>query len=572
MKNFFKMCDFYGSHFHWYFDHRQKYYTIHGGIFSLISFLSYFVFIIIFGFKDFKRTQSISTISNIPPSSDKTIKFGKQKLYLPWRIMDYGDTFINHIGILYPRIYYFTNKYNNQSELMETSFKLLNYSLCNETSMKNLGKDFILNSNLDKLYCIDMEDLEMGGSWNSKFINYLRLDLNLCKDGENYNKNNSNCTHPEQLISFYGKDNNWFFELLYPTVQFQPNNRDKPIFVLYHSYYYGLKTNSNKVDRIYFQEHIFEDDQGWIFNYPIKNVTYWGVNSIKSDFYTNGEKDIFRYGSTSRLYSFKLYIDYGTIYYTRKYKKIYEIFSEILPIMKIIAGIFSVLSETINKLKVSKRLNEYIIDDKIGNLNPKMNNFIFQVSNKSFSKAVDILDNNNLKSNNLIQKNIKNYSFNKIDDFKGKKDSSNLFCLNDSNKLNLNQNIRKYNNNNKKSISSNNLNNNHRNSVNVSKIIELKPIEFFNKDKIKFPFLYYFIGFILNITSSKDKNNYLCISYKFNKSFTFFTHIIDITSYISLYKQFESLKKIIIQSIKSNKMENNNEIVKSINSLNLNEI
>jgi hypothetical protein len=122
-----------------------------------------------------------------------------------------------------------------------------------------------------------------------------------------------------------------------------------------------------------FQEHIFEDNQGWIFNYPIKNVTYWGVNSIKSDFYTNGEKDIFRYGSTSRLYSFKLYIDYGTIYYTRKYKKIYEIFSEIIPVMKIIAGVFSVLSETINRLKVSKRLNEYIIDDKVGNLNPKMN-------------------------------------------------------------------------------------------------------------------------------------------------------------------------------------------------------
>jgi hypothetical protein len=77
MKNFFKMCDFYGTHFHWYFDYRQKYYTIHGGILSLISFISYILFIIIFGFKDFKRTQSISTISNIPPSGDKTIKFGK---------------------------------------------------------------------------------------------------------------------------------------------------------------------------------------------------------------------------------------------------------------------------------------------------------------------------------------------------------------------------------------------------------------------------------------------------------------------------------------------------------------
>ena len=563
MKNFLKMCDFYGTQFHWYFERRQKYYSFHGGIFSLISFFSYIAFIIIFGFKDFKRTQSISTISNIPPSGDKTIKFGKQKLYLPWRIMDYGDTFINHTGILYPRIYYFTNRYNNQTQLMETNFKLLNYSLCNETSMKNLGKDYILNSNLDKLFCIDMEDLEMGGSWNSKFINYLRLDLNLCKDGENYNDNNTNCTPPDHLISLFGKDNNWFFELLYPSVQFQPNNKDRPIFVLYNSYYYGLNTNSNKVDRIYLQEHIFEDEQGWIFNYPIKNSTYWGVNSIKSDFYTAG-RDIFRHGSTSRLYSLKLYIDYGTVYYYRKYKKIYEIISEILPIMKIVTGIFAIISETINKLQVSKRLNEYIIDDKVGNLNPKMNNLIFHVSNNYIAKTLGILDNNNLESNKM-KKNLKPHSFIKREDFSGMKDSSKLFFLN-NNKLNLNKN----NNKNNKAVNPEDLKKKHRHTINVSKIIGLKPIEFFNKDKVKFPFKYYFIGSILNIISSKNRNNYLCISEKFNRSFTFFTHIIDITSYISIYKQFESLKKIIVKSIKTNKSESNNEIGKGINFLNLN--
>ena len=563
MKNFLKMCDFYGTQFHWYFERRQKYYSSHGGIFSLISFFSYIAFVIIFGFKDFKRTQSISTISNIPPSGDKTIKFGKQKLYLPWRIMDYGDTFINHTGILFPRIYYFTNRYNNQTQLMETNFKLLNYSLCNETSMKNLGKDYILNSNLDKLFCIDMEDLEMGGSWNSKFINYLRLDLNLCKDGANYNDNNANCTHPDHLISLFGKDNNWFFELLYPSVQFQPNNKDRPIFVLYNSYYYGLNTNSNKVDRIYLQEHIFEDEQGWIFNYPIKNSTYWGVNSIKSDFYTAG-RDIFRHGSTSRLYSLKLYIDYGTVYYYRKYKKIYEIISEILPIMKIVTGIFAIISETINKLQVSKRLNEYIIDDKVGNLNPKMNNLIFHVSNNYIAKTLGILDNNNLESNKM-KKNLKPHSFIKREDFSGMKDSSKLFFLN-NNKLNLNKN----NNKNNKAVNPEDLKKKHRHTINVSKIIGLKPIEFFNKDKVKFPFKYYFIGSILNIISSKNRNNYLCISEKFNRSFTFFTHIIDITSYISIYKQFESLKKIIVKSIKTNKSESNNEIGKGINFLNLN--
>jgi len=526
MKNLLKICDIYGTEFHWYFDYKQKYYTYHGGIFSILSFIAWFFILIIFGMEDFKRNQSICSITNIPPSGDKIIKFGKQKLYLPWRIMDYGDTFINHIGILHPRIFYFTNRFNNKTKLMETRYKLLNYSLCNETSMKNLGNDYLLHTNLNKLYCIDMDDLNMGGSWNSKFINYIRLDLNLCKEGINYNDSNSNCTKPEYLTSLYGEQNNWFFELLYPTIQFQPNNKKIPVFVLYNSYYYGLNTNSNKVDRVYLQENIFKDEQGWIFARPIRNKTYWGVSSIKSDFYTIGDRDVFKYGSTSRLYSIKLYLDYGTVLYTRKYKKLYEIFSEIFPVMKAISMIFSIISETINKLKVCRKLNEFIIDDKI------------------------------YRTNTIMDKNIKSKIMKEEQDQssiskKKYRDSSKLICLNinsNNGKINLNNNIKE------DGVHEDIFNKNLHNTVNVG-VISLGPFEIYNKDKSKFPLIYYLFGFLLNKISSKSKNNYMCISEKFNKSFTFFTHLIDITSYISLYQQFESLKKLVLNNIKYNKAE-----------------
>ena len=525
MKNLLKICDIYGTEFHWYFDYKQKYYTYHGGIFSLLSFFAWISILVIFGFEDFKREQSISSITNIPPSGDKIIKFGKQKLYLPWRIMDYGDTFINHIGILHPRIFYFTNKFNNKTQLMETNYKILNYSLCNETSMKDLGKDYLLHTNLDKLYCIDMDDLDMGGSWNSKFINYIRLDLNLCKGGINYSDNNTNCTKPEYLTSLYGEGNNWFFELLYPTIQFQPNNKKIPLFVLYNSLYYGLNTNSNKVDRVYLQENIFKDEKGWIFARPIRNRTYWGVSSIKSDFYTIGNRDIFKYGSTSRLYSLKLYLDYSSVLYTRKYKKLYEIFSEIFPVMKAISMIFSIISETINKLKVCRKLNEFIIDDKIYRTNT-------------------ILD-KNIKSK-IIREDQDQSSVSK----KKLKDSSKLICLN----VNSNNIKMKLNNVKENGFHEEPFNKTLHKTVNVG-VISLGPFEMFNKDKSKFPFIYYFFGFLLNKISSNSNNNYMCISEKFNKSFTFFTHLIDITSYISLYQQFESLKKLVLNNIKYNKCE-----------------
>ena len=350
--------------------------------------------------------------------------------------------------------------------------------------------------------------------------------MNLCKEGINYNDSNTNCTKQEYLNSLYGEGNNWFFELLYPTIQFQPNNKEIPVFVLYNSYYYGLSTNSNKVDRIYLQENIFKDEQGWIFAQPIRNKTYWGVSSIKSDFYTMGERDIFKYGSTSRLYSIKLYLDYGTVLYTRKYKKLFEIFSEIFPVMKAISMIFSVISETINKLKVCRKLNEFIIDDKI------------------------------YRSNTIMEKNIKTRIITEDQDQssvskKKYKDSSKLICLNVNNYNNIKI---KLNNVKENGFQEKLFNKAIHNTVNGG-VIGLGPFEIYNKDKSKFPFIYYFFGFLLNKISSKSYTNYMCISEKFNKSFTFFTHLIDITSYISLYQQFESLKKLVLNNIKYNKSE-----------------
>ena len=49
MKKIFKICDIYGTHFHWFFGNKSKYYTIYGGIFSILTVISW---IIIFVFLD----------------------------------------------------------------------------------------------------------------------------------------------------------------------------------------------------------------------------------------------------------------------------------------------------------------------------------------------------------------------------------------------------------------------------------------------------------------------------------------------------------------------------------------
>ena len=565
IKRILKICDFYGTKFHWYIGYKPKYYSYFGGIFSILSFISWILIFIIFNLDDFKRKHPIVNTSTIPPNGNKNIKFGEQKLYLPWRIVDYDEKPINHKGIFYPKIYYFTSKYNNETGGMKTNYTLINYTLCNETSMKFVGKEFLLDISIEDLYCIDMEDLDIGGSWNSEFLNYIRFDLYLCKDGIDYNESNLNCTSYNKFNELHGKDNNFFFELLYPVVQFQPTEKKIPILILYKAYYYIFSRYSNKLDRIYLQEYVLEDEQGWIFN-KYNNLSYWGTYSIGGENYITSDQDIVYKGSNSRLYSLKIYLNLGMTYYTRKYKKLYEMLSEIFPLIRAITSFFSFLTEIISELYSTKKLNEFIIgiDKKKKNL-------------RKNKKSKILLNLNTLNNSNNLNKNI-NGKNNKLEE-KNKKnelpkileDSSKLFCIPCSNYKQIVPSKKKSTNsmglNIKKGFNNNySLKSNNRNRIHY----------FDNFEKIKFPLLYYFFGiFLIKLRSRKFKSIY--ISEKFSKSFIFYTRLIDISSYVSLYRQFELFKrnvtnKLMLNEDETNKKEdilfkNNNRIsiTKSIN-------
>ena len=158
---------------------------------------------------------------------------------------------------------------------------------------------------------------------------------------------------------------------------------------------------------------------------------------------------------------------------------------------------------------------------------------------------------NTLNEENNKLNNINNNKNNNLED------SSKLFCFPNSNKKEMNTSKKSFN-----SFGLNikkNTNNNINNSINSNRN---KIIGFDDIEKIEFPLSYYLLGFFLiKIKSRKFKNS--CISEKFSRSFKFFTHIVDISSYISLYKQFELFKKIVEKRLNLNE-ENNKKDEKII--------
>ena len=401
MKNCLRVCDFFGQRFHLYIGYKPKYYTYFGGLITLIAFASYILIFIFLGYDDLRRKNPISNTSTSPPSGYRNIKFGEEKIYLPWRIIDYDENPINITGKIYPRIFYFTVHPDNVTGELVTEYNLIDYKLCNETSMKNLGKEYIIDIPLETLYCIDMENLKVGGSWNSDFLNFIRFDLYMCKDGIDYNESSFECTTYENLENIYGGGESIFFELLYPIVQFQPTNLEIPILIVYKTHYYIINKYTNKLDRLYLQEYFFQDEKSWLINHP-KNISYWGVNSMDGESYIKSNRDVLRFASSSKCYTLNIYFELGNVFFTRKYKKIYEILGEVFPVMNVLYYIFELMARKLNEAHAAKKLNEYIM----GYENNKEKKNLIEIKNQNRrSKKMEDISSNNNNSKILIYKN-----------------------------------------------------------------------------------------------------------------------------------------------------------------------
>jgi hypothetical protein len=208
-----------------------------------------------------------------------------------------------------------------------------------------------------------MEELDMGGSWDSDFLDLVTFDLYVCKNGIDYDENNTNCTTYERIAEAAGNDDCFEFEMYYPVVQYQPINKTNPIFIRYYNYFYHLSRYSNKIDRLYLQQHILNDDRGW-FSKDIKTYSHWGEVSLNGDSYATGnKKDLMNEGSTSRLYSFNIYLKSEVIYFNRSYKKIYLILADGLPIINVIFNFFKIIAKIFKISTRNKKLIELLFEN-----------------------------------------------------------------------------------------------------------------------------------------------------------------------------------------------------------------
>ena len=576
--DFIKYIDFFNIKFSFYTNNQPNNQTIFGGIMTFLYVSLCILIFFIFSSDDLKRLSPITTISEIPYSERKLVDMNHEKIWIPFRIVDYENEFIDHRKILYIIPYLIEGRANNKKG-MDLNYTLLNYKLCNETSLANRPDKYIIDVPLNQLFCIDKDDILFGGNWNHNFLNYLEINLYLCEDGIFYNSSDPRCSKLTNFLKNF--NSSLLFDMYFPIVQFQPTNLKTPIQIIYKNYYYRLTAHSYKIEKLYIREHILSDDIS-LFKSRYKNHSCWGMNTLYSDdYFLPSEFDqISNNSNTSRIYSLNIYMDDGLVHYTRTFKKIIMILSNFFPIFRFLLYFLKRFTQHIKMTITKRNLIELIFENK---RNSHKNLF----KKKFEQKKKSIVLENKSETEIMKDKTINNNEYN----------NSNFI-----NNITIIRNNNKYNNNDKNCDIINNKNS-YNNKVNMSlndenNAIKLNKIQspfiitksnksnkssFFyllksegshqisknaykkvRKSKYIFPFYYYFMDIIFdNLTKPK---NFFLVSKTYFTVYNFMCHIYDISSHLVFFKQFNILNNFFTRESEENRISD-----KIFNKININD-
>ena len=279
--DFIKCMDFFSIKFSFYTNNQPHNQSIFGGIMTFIYLIICILVIVISGYDDLIKLNPITTESEIPYTERKLVIMNKENIYIPFRMVNYENKFIDHRGILYIVPYLIEGNFVSEKG-MELKYTLLNYKFCNETSMVNRPDIYRIDIPLNQLFCFERNDILFGGNWNHKFLNYIEINLYLCEEGIAFNSSDPRCSKINNYLNTI--NSSLLFDFYFPIVQFQPKNLENPVQIIYKNYYYRLSTYNYKIEKLYIREHILSDDNS-ILKTKYKNNSCWGMSQLYSDDY-----------------------------------------------------------------------------------------------------------------------------------------------------------------------------------------------------------------------------------------------------------------------------------------------
>lgn len=192
--------DTYGQEYHLTFNKQPKYKTAFGGILSIFTAIIVILCVWVFGREIYEKKNPIVTNTIQIDAKRKNITF---KIPFAFTIeQTYGSVIPN-----YDKYVRFTARYTNTSFTPPSNVTTFNYPLkmrkcnINDFPSNDIG-DFMENS-LSSAYCLEEKDFTIGGFWNNKYTELIKIDLNTCMN----TTDDQSCKSDEEISQFlYPRD------------------------------------------------------------------------------------------------------------------------------------------------------------------------------------------------------------------------------------------------------------------------------------------------------------------------------------------------------------------------------
>lgn len=269
-------------------------------------------------------------------------------------------------------------------------------------------------------------------------------------------------------------------------------------------------------------------------------------------------------GDLFRSFILEIYPDTGFKFYTRTYKKLFLLISDVFPFFNLIYYLFQYFTYYIKLIETKRKLCEYIFEKK----NLKLNKVLIKKSKRIGEKKNNIQNNLNLNLNMniLFDEQFKSKSstltVHKIKEHKlsSSNNQSNI-ALADDNIINVL---------NKKELLTLKKNNQNKNELIDNKSGEIIPsvkrkgtILKKSKNKNLFPHFYFFFDLFLDRLIYPK--SFFCVTKLYMIVYRFMCRIYDISSHLFFYKQIITNKNIITEIISKENINYQSKIYNKIN-------
>ena len=94
--DFIKYIDFFNIKFYFYINNQPKYQNVFGGIITFLYLVFCVVIFVTFSLDDIKGLNPVTTKNEIPYSERKKVDMIKENIYIPFRIVNYENQFVDH--------------------------------------------------------------------------------------------------------------------------------------------------------------------------------------------------------------------------------------------------------------------------------------------------------------------------------------------------------------------------------------------------------------------------------------------------------------------------------------------